>query len=855
HKHLYHWRDWIFGKVLIEKLLRSCPNLNKLYILIRHKKDKNVTNRVQEFCQNMVFDCLRKENPNFIDKVHVIPGDCSLPELGLSPHDRTEIVENVNIIFHLASNVHNCVYPTIGEEFYDSPIHGSTCMKMAECLDEKLLEDITPIKAITEELVKNEGKDIPIGLFRPSCGWIDNYNGPTALMLYILKGILRVMHIDEQAIADLVPCDMTVNALIACAWDVHERKGSGDKDIPIYNYVSSPENPITWKEYVSTNIKLSSKTPLNNCYWKAFMLPVKNYSVFKMYSFFLHKIPAAILDIIIFTLGMKPKMKKLYNKIDTLIDVISYFSTSQWKFSNQNIQELRQKLSQEDQRIFKFNVKLIYWTEYLNECVRGNKLYLLKEDSKTLPDARSQQRSKTIGQMTPIQTFYEGTNVLITGGTGFMGKVLIEKLLRSCPKLSKIYLLIRSKEDKNINDRIFDCLRNEEPNFMDKIRVISGDCSQSGFGMSPNDKAEIVENVNIIFHLAANVLFKTTLKDAMYTNYLGTQNLLLLCKDCLNIKAVIYISTAYSNCVQSLIGEEFYTLPINGNTCMKLVDGLDEKLLTDITPILLGNWPNAYTYTKAIAEELVENQGKDIPIGIFRPSIILNTKEEPLPGWIENYNGPTAPMLSILKGFVRTMMYDKEAVTDFVPCDMAVNALITCAWDVHGRKRCGDKNIPIYNYVSSTENPITWKEYVSTNIKLSWKTPLNNCYWKAFILPVKNEYIFKTYSFFLHKIPASILDTILLTLGKEPKMQKLYRKLQTMIDTLTYFGTHQWQFSNQNVQELWQKLCPDDQTLFKFSMKHVNWSEYLEESLKGIKIYLLKEDFKSLPEARRQQRK
>jgi nucleoside-diphosphate-sugar epimerase len=55
---------------------------------------------------------------------------------------------------------------------------------------------------------------------------------------------------------------------------------------------------------------------------------------------------------------------------------------------------------------------------------------------------------------TEIQEFYRGANVLVTGATGFMGKVLVEKLLRSCPHLNNVYLLVRSKKGKNSESRL-----------------------------------------------------------------------------------------------------------------------------------------------------------------------------------------------------------------------------------------------------------------------------------------------------------------------------------------------------------------------------------------------------------------
>lgn len=48
--------------------------------------------------------------------------------------------------------------------------------------------------------------------------------------------------------------------------------------------------------------------------------------------------------------------------------------------------------------------------------------------------------------------FYAGATVFITGATGFLGKILLEKLLRTC-NVKRIYVLIRSKKGKDSSKR------------------------------------------------------------------------------------------------------------------------------------------------------------------------------------------------------------------------------------------------------------------------------------------------------------------------------------------------------------------------------------------------------------------
>ena len=63
------------------------------------------------------------------------------------------------------------------------------------------------------------------------------------------------------------------------------------------------------------------------------------------------------------------------------------------------------------------------------------------------------------GRLRPrVAEFFAGRHVLVTGSTGFMGKVLVEKLLRSCPGVGTIYLLMRPKKGKDVQERVRELL-------------------------------------------------------------------------------------------------------------------------------------------------------------------------------------------------------------------------------------------------------------------------------------------------------------------------------------------------------------------------------------------------------------
>jgi len=66
--------------------------------------------------------------------------------------------------------------------------------------------------------------------------------------------------------------------------------------------------------------------------------------------------------------------------------------------------------------------------------------------------------------------------------------------------------------------------------------VITGDLEKPGLGLSEGDRAVLVREVNIIFHLAATVRFDAKLRTAVTINILGTKNMLDMAREMPHLK-------------------------------------------------------------------------------------------------------------------------------------------------------------------------------------------------------------------------------------------------------------------------------------------------------------------------------
>lgn len=461
---------------------------------------------------------------------------------------------------------------------------------------------------------------------------------------------------------------------------------------------------------------------------------------------------------------------------------------------------------------------------------------------------------------TPIQEFFRDATVFITGGTGFMGKILTEKLLRTIPHIRQIYLLIRPKKGKDVQerleaifeDRLFLRLKTEVPEFSSKISAVAGDVSMPGLGLSEVDRETLKRNVNVVFHGAATVRFDEKMRLAMAINVLGVQEILKLAKEMIQLKSFVHISTAFSHCPRTEVDEVFYSVPFKYQNIINLVKSSDDEKLDQLTPTLLDKWPNTYTFTKAMAEDVVRIEGKDLPISVFRPSVIVSTYREPVRGWIDNVYGPVGLMVGIGTGVLHTYHYDIDAVTEMVPVDLVVNSVIATAWYTG---KSNQQSIPVYNYVSSVQNPVTWNQFLQHNIKHGMHWPTIRAIWYYSFWPTKNKYLFWLLNLLLHTIPGVFLDGIASLFGKTPMLTRVYSKLSKVADILEYFAGRKWKWSNENVQKLWDQLTPEDQELYFFDVSQMRWEYHAEALCLGLRVYLVNDDIHTLPAARRKWQK
>lgn len=298
-----------------------------------------------------------------------------------------------------------------------------------------------------------------------------------------------------------------------------------------------------------------------------------------------------------------------------------------------------------------------------------------------------------------IYQTYSNKHLFITGGSGFLGKVLLYKILKEFPDVGSVTLLMRGKKGKQSLERLegdvlssacFDGLKEqlgpqEWKRRVSKLRVATGDVMNDQLGLSQDDMKYLTQHTNIILHLAATVNFQEKLPVSVQMNVLGSLRVLALARKCPNLEAMIHTSTCYVNYSRhgkALVKEQIYPLPFDPEHMCRLILGMHEKEVPRQTEMLLKKYgfPNTYTFTKNMGEMLLQRMKGSIPLTIVRPSIVGCSLREPYPGWVDVLTAAGGILLTVGLGVTHELHANANNVADVVPVDYVVNTILKAAY-------------------------------------------------------------------------------------------------------------------------------------------------------------------------------
>src|SRR2546423_10827528 len=302
----------------------------------------------------------------------------------------------------------------------------------------------------------------------------------------------------------------------------------------------------------------------------------------------------------------------------------------------------------------------------------------------------------------------------------------------------------------------------------DKVVVVGGDIGDTNLGYSEEQAQQIADDIDVVLNSAGNVTFNPTLESALRTNVVGTQNVIAFTKR-MKRPALIHVSTCFVAGNRSgpvwendpvvgyfprkhdLPGVEF-DVEEEIRDCAKLADRVREeardammvahfrelarkrlneegrdvddpdalglavarerKVWTRTRLTELGversafwGWPNIYTYTKSLGEQLVA-AATGIVRSIVRPSIVESALAYPFPGWNEGFT-TTAPIIFIsLKG-QQQIPVNNKLILDITPVDQVAAVMLAVAAETIERE-------PrlVYQAATGDSNPNTMERIV-----------------------------------------------------------------------------------------------------------------------------------------------
>jgi len=244
--------------------------------------------------------------------------------------------------------------------------------------------------------------------------------------------------------------------------------------------------------------------------------------------------------------------------------------------------------------------------------------------------------------------------IFLTGATGLVGSNLIPRILKN-DTTTRLILLIRGDSDNKAEERVDEVLwaLSSEIDFRQakkRIQVVRGDITLRKLGLSDSLYARLAKEITHIIHSAATVQFHLPLECARLVNCEGTKNVMALAtcgQKNGKLQRVAYISTAY----------------VSGNR--------EGRILED--QLNCGQkFSNTYEQTKFESEKFLQGLMDELPITIFRPSIIVGDSRT---GKTTAFNALYVPLKLIYRGLVKILPGSRYTSMDVVPVDFVCDAI------------------------------------------------------------------------------------------------------------------------------------------------------------------------------------
>uniref|UniRef100_A0AAG5DKM7 Fatty acyl-CoA reductase n=1 Tax=Anopheles atroparvus TaxID=41427 RepID=A0AAG5DKM7_ANOAO len=445
-----------------------------------------------------------------------------------------------------------------------------------------------------------------------------------------------------------------------------------------------------------------------------------------------------------------------------------------------------------------------------------------------------------------IRNFYRNATILITGGTGFIGKVLLEKLLR-CFEVKKVFLLVRPKRNRTVIERLQDVF--EDVVFNDikaspgagkplLAKVIPIEVNfQSDKVISAENRRVLAAEVQVVFNVMASVKFNEDIETALETNVLSSRKLFLLVEHFTALQSIVHVSTFFSNCHRGHIEERIYEdLPFGGfENIMRLFQHLTAPEKDALKPLILGSMPNSYTFSKRCAEVMIQQQFAHLPIAVFRPPIVTSAYREPSPGWVNNFNGPAGIVVGAIRGYVYWCYGEDDATVHLVPVDYCVNALLAVGWDNAQRTRTADllraEPVPVYNY--AFRDNLFRNRDAGALLALGIESKVVRIFGRYTIHITSSKFLRNLFIYLL-LLQAAMADFVRMLTGKKRKYYATVNRLVNLDDSTSYFRCHSWTVENGNIRRLWDRVSHEERQLLPFDVETLDWKDYFRFFVKGV---------------------